>query len=270
MMNDNLYRAEIDIVADLSDIEMDESLLEAMFGEKYLIKLLIVQRFSNFIKRAFLQAECLLPNNQEINLTSNDIEIDKNIKQYFRDYERNQFNLKVIIADDVPITQRFNSLLNSDEFFKLSHLFNVTSYTIGGKIKEIELDSNHLNGGQITVTDFQGAYSFGDINYQSKSETVDLTLENYNQLFWGDKADKYVQLENGERLPDYLVRQHLFTLRSADDITEYLLENIGDEWWKLRKSATRKYNLLRDIDLDFDNLTDDFDIEDLSDDFDTP
>lgn len=41
-MNDNLYRAEIDIVADLSDIEADESLLEVMFGEKYLIKLLIV------------------------------------------------------------------------------------------------------------------------------------------------------------------------------------------------------------------------------------
>jgi len=81
MMNDNLYRAEIDIVADLSDIETDESLLEAMFGEKYLIKLLIAQRLGNFIKRAFLQAECLLPNNQEINLTSNDTEIDKNIKK---------------------------------------------------------------------------------------------------------------------------------------------------------------------------------------------
>jgi hypothetical protein len=268
MMNDNLYRAEIDIVADLSDIEADESLLEAMFGEKYLIKLLIVQRFGNFIKRAFLQAECLLPNNQEIMLTSNDIEIDKNIKKYFRDYERNQFNLKVIIADDVPITQRFNSLLNSDEFFKLSHLFNVTSYTIGGKIKEIELNDNHLNGGKITVTDFQGAYSFGDINYQPKSETVDLTLENYNQLFWGDKADKYVQLENGESLPYYLVRQHLFILISADDIPVHLLDDIDEQEWKLRKSATRKYNLLRDIDLDFDNLTDDFD--DLSDDFDLP
>lgn len=260
MMNDNLYRAEIDIVADLSDIETDEPLLEAMFGEKYLIKLLIVQRFGNFIKRAFLQAECLLPNNQEIMLTSNDIEIDKNIKKYFRDYERNQFNLKVIIADDVPITQRFNSLLNSDEFFKLSHLFNVTSYTIGGKIKEIELDDNHLNGGKITVTDFQGAYSFGDINYQPKSETVDLTLENYNQLFWGDNADKYVQLENGEILPDYLVRQHLFTLRSADDISVHLLDDIEQPKWKLRKSATRKYNLLKDSLLDFDDLLDDFDI----------
>lgn len=258
-MNDNLYRAEIDIVADLSDIEADESLIEAMFGEKYLIKLLFVQRFGNFIKRAFLQAECLLPNNQEINLTSNDIEIDKNIKQYFRDYERNQFNLKVIIADDVPITQRLNSLLNSDEFFKLSHLLNITCYTISGKIKEIELDSNHLNGGEITVTDFQGAYTFGDINYQSKSETVDLTLENYNPLFLGDMADKYVQLENGESLPDYLKRQHLFTLISADDIPVHLLDNIGEEWGKLRKSATRKYNLLKDSLLDFDDLFSDID-----------
>lgn len=259
-MNDNLYRAEIDIVADLSNIEADESLIEAMFGEKYLIKLLFVQRFGNFIKRAFLQAECLLPNNQEINLTSNDIEIDKNIKQYFRDYERNQFNLKVIIADDVPITQRFNSLLNSDEFFKLSHLFNVTSYTIGGKIKEIELDDNHLNGGQITVTYFQGTYSFGDINYQSKSETFDLTLENYNPLFLGDMADKYVQLENGESLPDYLKRQHLFTLRNVEDIPTYLLDDIDEQEWKFRKSATRKYNLLKDSLLDFDDLLDDFDI----------
>lgn len=260
MMNDNLYRAEIDIVADLSDIEADESLIEAMFGEKYLIKLLFVQRFGNFIKRAFLQAECLLPNNQEINLTSDDMEIAPNIKKYFRDYERNQFNLKVIIADDVPITQRFNSLLNSDEFFKLSHLFNITCYTIGGKIKEIELNDNHLNGGEITVTDFQGTYSFGDINYQSKSETVDLTLENYNQLFLSDKADKYVQLENGESLPDYLKRQHLFTLRNAEDIPTYLLDDIDEQEWKFRKSATRKYNLLKDSLLDFDDLLDDFDI----------
>lgn len=265
MMNDNLYRAEIDIVADLSDIEADESLIEAMFGEKYLIKLLFLQRFSNFIKRAFLQAECLLPNNQEIDLTSNDIEIDKNIKKYFRDYDRNQFNLKVIIADDVPITQRLNSLLNSDEFVKLSHLLNITCYTISGKIKEIELDSNHLNGCEITVTDFQGAYSFGDINYQSKSETVVLTLENYNQLFWNNNADKYVQLENGESLPDYLVRQHLFTLRSADDISVHLLDDIEQPKWKLRKSATRKYNLLKDSLLDFDDL-----LDDLLDDFDIP
>ena len=257
MMNDNLYRAEIDIVADLSDIEADESLIEAMSGEKYLIRLLFLQRFSNFIKRAFLQAECLLPNNQEIDLTSNDIEIDKNIKKYFRDYDRNQFNLKVIIADDVPITQRLNSLLNSDEFFKLSHLLNITCYTISGKIKEIELDSNHLNGGEITVTDFQGTYSFGDINYQSKSETVDLTLENYNQLFLSDKADKYVQLENGESLSDYLVRQHLFTLSNADDIPVHLLDNIDEKELKLRKSLKHKYHLLADN--DFDDLLRDID-----------
>lgn len=115
-----------------------------------------------------------------------------------------------------------------------------------------------MNGGQITVTDFQGTYSFGDINYQSKSETVDLTLENYNQLFWGDKADKYVQLENGESLPDYLVRQHLFTLRSVDDIAVHLLDDIEEQEWKLRKPTTRKYNLLKDSLLDFEDLSDDF------------
>ena len=258
-MNDNLYRAEIDIVADLSDIEVDESLLESFLGAKYLIRLLFLQRFSNFIKRAFLQAECLLPNNQEIELTDSKIEIDDNITGYFRDTERSLFNLKIIIADDMSITHRLNSLLNSDEFFELSHLFNITCYTIGGKIKEIELDNNHLNGGKITVTDFQGAYAFGDINYQSKNETVDLTLENYNQLFLGDKTDKYVQLENGESLPYYLVRQHLFTLRSADDIPVHLLDDIEQPKWKLRKSATRKYDLLRDSLLDFDDLIDDFD-----------
>lgn len=257
MMNDNLYRAEIDIVADLSDIEADESLLESFLGAKYLIRLLFLQRFSNFIKRAFLQAECLLPNNQEIELTDNKIEIDDNITGYFRDTKRSLFNLKVIIADDMPITHRLNSLLNSDEFFKLSHLFNITCYTISGKIKEIELNGKHLNGGEITVTDFQGTYSFGDINYQSKNETVDLTLENYNQLFWGDNADKYVQLENGESLPDYLKRQHLFTLRSADDILDHLLDDIGEEWWKLRKSAKRKYELLMGS-ADFDDLLDEF------------
>lgn len=260
MENNNSYRAEIDIVADLSTIEIDESIKEALADNQHLIKPLFLQRFSNFIKRAFLQAECLLPNNQEINLTSNDIEIDKNIKQYFRDYERNQFNLKVIIADDVPITQSFNSLLNSDEFFKLSHLFNITCYTISGKIKEIELDDNHLNGGQITVTDFQGGYSFGDINYQSKSETVDLTLENYNPLFFGSDIDKYAQLENGESLSHYLVRQHLFTLRSVDNIAVHLLDDIEEQEWKSRKSAKRKYDLLRDSLLDFDDLIDDFDI----------
>lgn len=142
-------------------------------------------------------------------------------------------------------------------FFKLSHLFNITCYTIGGKIKEIELDNNHLNGGKITVTDFQGAYSFGDINYQSKNETVDLILENYNQLFFGSDADKYVQLENGESLSDYLVRQHLFTLRSADDIPVHLLDNIDEKELKLRKSPKHKYHLLADK--DFDDLLSDID-----------
>lgn len=260
MENYNSYRAEIDIVADLSTIEVDESIKEALAGNQHLIKLLFLQRFSNFIKRTFLYSECLLPNNQEISLATGETEIDDNISGYYKNFERSQFNLKIIITDDTSITHQLNSLLNSNEFFELSHLFNITCYTIGGKIKEIELNGNHLNGGKITVTDFQGAYSFGDINYQSKSETVDLTLENYNQLFWCDKADKYVQLENGESLPDYLVRQLLFTLRSADDIPVHLLDDIDEQEWKSRKSAKRKYDLLRDSLLDFDDLIDDFDI----------
>lgn len=260
MENHNSYRAEIDIVADLSTIDVDESIKEALAGNQHLIKLLFLQRFSNFIKRTFLYSECLLPNNQEINLATNETEIDDNIRSYYKNFERSQFNLKIIITDDTSITHQLNSLLNSNKFFELSRLFNITCYTISGKIKEVSLDENHLNGGEITVTEFQGVYDFGDINYQSKSETVDLTLENYNQLFWGDKADKYVQLENGESLPDYLVRQHLFTLRSVDDIAVHLLDDIEQPKWKLRKSATRKYNLLKDSLLDFDDLLDDFDI----------
>ena len=265
MENYNSYRAEIEIVADLSTIEVDESIKEALADNKHLINLRFLQRFSNFIKRTFLYSECLLPNHQEINIASGETEIDDNIRGYFKDTERSQFNLKIIITDDTSITHRLNSLLNSNEFFELSHLFNITCYTISGKIKEIALDENHLNGGEIAVTEFQGAYSFGDINYQSKSETVDLTLENYNLLFLGSDADKYVQLENGESLPDYLARQHLFTLRSADDISVHLLDDIEQPKWKLRKSATRKYNLLKDSLLDFDDL-----LDDLLDDFDIP
>lgn len=184
MENYNSYRAEIEIVADLSAIETDESIKEALAGNQHLINLLFLQRFSNFIKRAFLYSECLLPNNQEINLATGETEIDDNIRGYYKDTERSQFNLKIIITDDTSITHQLNSLLNSSEFFELSHLFNITCYTISGKIKEVALDENHLNGGEITVTDSNGAYSFGDINYQSKSETVDLTLENYNSLFF--------------------------------------------------------------------------------------
>lgn len=253
----NSYRAEIDIVADLSTIEVDESIKEALAGNQHLIKLLFLQRFSNFIKRTFLYSECLLPNNQEISLATGETEIDDNIRGYFKDTERNQFNLKIIITDDGMITHQLNSLLNSSEFFELSHLFNITCYTISGKIKEIMLDEKHLNGGEITVTEFQSAYSFGDINYQSKNETVDLILENYNQLFFGSDADKYVQLENGESLSDYLVRQHLFTLSNADDIPVHLLDNIDEKELKLRKSLKHKYHLLADN--DFDDLLRDID-----------
>ena len=76
----------------------------------------------------------------------------------------------------------------------------------------------------------------------------------------GSDADKYVQLENGESLPDYFERQHLFTLRNVEDIPTYLLDDIDEQEWKFRKSATRKYNLLKDSLLDFDDLLDDFDI----------
>ena len=250
MENHNSYRAEIDIVADLSTIEVDESIKEALADNKHLINLLFLQRFSNFIKRIFLYSEFLLPNNQEINLATGETEINDNIRGYFKDTERSQFNLKIIITDDVSITHQLNSLLNFNEFFELSHLFNITCYTISGKIKEIALDENHLNGGKITVTEFQGAYSFGDINYQSKSETVDLTLDNDNPLFFGSDADKYVQLESGESLSHYLVRQHLFTLSNADDIPVHLLDNIDEKELKLSKSPKHKYHLLADNDLD--------------------
>lgn len=250
MENHNSYRAEINIVADLSTIEVDESIKEALAGNQHLIKLLFLQRFSNFIKRTFLYSECLLPNNQEINLATNETEIDDNIRSYYKNFDRSQFNLKIIITDDMSVTRQFNSLLNSNEFFELSRLFNITCYTISGKIKEIALDENHLNGGEITVTEFQGVYDFGDINYQSKSETVELTLENYNPLFFGNDADKYVQLENGESLPHYLERQHLFTLSNADDIPVHLLDHIDEQELKLRKSAKHKYHLLADDDFD--------------------
>ena len=257
MENHNSYRAEIDIVADLSAIEVDESIKEALADNKHLINLLFLQRFSNFIKRTFLYSECLLPNNQEINLATGETEIDDNIRGYFKDTERSQFNLKIIITDDTSITHQLNSLLNSNEFFELSHLFNITCYTISGKIKEIALDENHLNGGEIAVTEFQGAYSFGDINYQSKSETVDLTLENYNLLFLGSDADKYVQLENGESLPDYFERQHLFTLSNSDDVPVHLLDHIDEQALKLRKPAKHKHFFLADM--DFDDLLRDID-----------
>ena len=257
MENNNSYRAEIDIVADLSTIDVDESIKEALADNKHLINLLFLQRFSNFIKRTFLYSECLLPNNQEINLATGETEIDDNIRGYYKNFERSQFNLKIIITDDTSITHQLNSLLNSNEFFELSHLFNITCYTISGKIKEIALDENHLNGGEIAVTEFQGAYSFGDINYQSKSETVDLTLENYNLLFLGSDADKYVQLENGESLPDYFERQHLFTLSNAYNIPVHLLDHIDEQELKLRKSAKHKYHLLADD--DFDDLLRDID-----------
>lgn len=258
MENHNSYRAEIDIEADLSAIETDESIKEALAGNQHLINLLFLQRFSNFIKRAFLRTECLLPNNQEIELTTGETKIDDNIRGYFKDTERSQFNLKIIITDDTSITHRLNSLLNSNEFFELSHLFNITCYTISGKIKEIALDENHLNGGEIAVTEFQGAYSFGDINYQSKSETIDLTLENYNPLFFDSDTDKYVQLENGESLSHYLERQHLFTLSNADDIPVYLLDNIDEQSRKPRKSIKDKYRFLL-ADRDFDDLLRDID-----------
>lgn len=250
MENYHSYRAEIDIVADLSTIEVDESIKEALAGNQHLIKLLFLQRFSNFIKRTFLYSECLLPNNQEINLATNETEIDDNIRSYYKNFERSQFNLKIIITDDVSITHQLNSLLNFNEFFELSHLFNITCYTISGKIKEIAFDDNYFNGGKITVTEFHNAYDFGDINYQSKSETVDLTLENYNPLFFGSDTDKYVQLDNGESLPHYLERQHLFTLSNVGDIPVHLLDNIDEKELKLRKFEKYRYDRLSNNDFD--------------------
>lgn len=84
MENNNSYRAEIDIVADLSTIDVDESIKEALADNKHLINLLFLQRFSNFIKRTFLYSECLLPNNQEINLATGETEIDDNIRGYLK------------------------------------------------------------------------------------------------------------------------------------------------------------------------------------------
>ena len=213
----------MNIEANLSAIEADESLNEVLSGSKHLVKLLFLQRFSNFMKNSFRQVECLLPNNQDIKPTIiNGISIDDNIAQYFWNFNRDRFNLRVIITDDVPITPSLKSLLNPDELFN-SGIFNIIGYKIGGQIKEISLN-NTPQDNKITVTDFQGYYGYYDSNtvYQ-EPEIFPLTLENYNQLFWGDNVDRYVQLDNEAELPNYLVEQRLFQVTIKDDIPVYLL-----------------------------------------------
>lgn len=75
----------------------------------------------------------------------------------------------------------------------------------------------------------------------------------------GSDADKYVQLENGESLPDYFERQHLFTLSNSDDIPVHLLDNIDEQSRKPRKSIKDKYRFLL-ADRDFDDLLSDIDL----------
>lgn len=251
MKNYNLYRAEIDIMADLSAIEVDESLKEALFDNKHLIKLLFLQRFSNFMKHSFRQVECLLPNNCDIKLNAiRGIDIAKEIEQYFPHCNGDFFNLRVIITDDKPITQSLKLLLDYDELL-YSGIFNIIGYKIDGQVKEIALDDMHKNG-EIIVTDFLVTYH-SDTLYR-EPETFALTLENYNRLFFGDNVERYIQLDDDTDLPNYLVEQHLFHIINKDDIPVYFLSEAEKQ--NIRGNNTKENTRKDDLLMDFINRED--------------
>lgn len=246
MKNYNLYRAEIDIMADLSSIEADESLKEALSDNKHLIKLLFLQRFSNFMKNSFRQVECLLPNNCDIKLTAtSSIEIAKEVEQYFPHCNGDFFNLRVIITDDKPIAQSLKPLLGYDELL-YSGIFNIIGYKIDGQIKEIALDDMDKEG-EIIVTDFL-VTDHSDTLYL-EPETFKLTFENYNRLFFGDNVERYIQLDDDTDLPNYLIEQHLFHIINKDDIPVYFLSEAEKQNIKGKntKEDIRKGDLLMDF-----------------------
>lgn len=236
-MKTQLHRAEIDLTLDLHSLRCDPE-LKLVLGEypRDYYHVLFVQKFVDLIRFYYKDSTVTLPNNIEIDFSSEKYRQDDALVSYFSNNTSLKYTLKVVLVGEEPLTDVVNKLFQFDLLNKeLARLpvFYYSYYEAVGKYREVVVDLNDANNNAIITGDFkfvnngQHLHTYdhhnsaprafksahNDVtphNYDAYYHSIPLTLKNFNETFFGDDVDNYIVWEDDGTLPKLLQKHLMF------------------------------------------------------------
>lgn len=236
-MKNQLHRAEIDLTLDLHSLRCDPE-LRLVLGEypRDYYHVLFVQKFADLIRFYYKDSTVTLPNNIEIDFSSEKYRQDDVLVSYFSNNQSLKYTLKVVLVGKKPLTEVVNKLFQFDSLnAELTRLpvFYYSYYEAVGKYREVVVDLNDADNNAIITGDFKfvnngqhlHTYDYHNStprafrvdlngitphNYDAYYHSLPLTFKNFNETFFGDDVDNYVVWEDESELPELLEKYSLF------------------------------------------------------------
>ena len=197
---------------------------------------LFVQKFVDLIRFYHKDSTVTLPNNIEIDFSSEKYRQDDALVSYFSNNTSLKYTLKVVLIGKKPLTDVVNKLFQFDLLNKeLARLpvFYYSYYEAVGKYREVVVDLNNPDNNAIITGDFKfinngqhlHTYDYHNStprafrvdlngitphNYDAYYHSIPLTFKNFNKTFFGVDGDNYIVLEDESELPKLLQKYPLF------------------------------------------------------------
>lgn len=262
MMKKQLHRAEIDLTLDLRSLRCDPE-LKLVLGEypRDYYHVLFVQKFVDLIRFYYKDSSVTLPNNIEIDFSSEKYRQDDALVSYFSNNTSLKYTLKVVLIGKKPLIDVVNKLFQFDlldaELARLP-VFYYSYYEAVGKYREVVVDLNDANNNAIITGDFkfvnngQHLHTYdhhnsaprafksahNDVtphNYDAYYRSIPLTLKNFNESFFGDDVDNYIVWEDDGALPK-LLQKHLMFENCYPPISK-----CAAKWGELKAKPTHRH-----------------------------
>lgn len=143
-MRNQLHRAEIDLTLDLHSLRCDPE-LKLVLGEypRDYYHVLFVQKFVDLIRFYHKDSTVTLPNNIEIDFSSEKYRQDDALVSYFSNNQSLKYTLKVVLVGKKPLTEVVNKLFQFNSLnAELTRLpvFYYSYYEAVGKYREVVVD----------------------------------------------------------------------------------------------------------------------------------
>lgn len=261
-MKNQLHRAEIDLTLDLHSLRCDPE-LRLVLGEypRDYYHVLFVQKFVDLIRFYHKDSTVTLPNNIEIDFSSEKYRQDDALVSYFSNNSSLKYSLKVALVGKKPLTEVVNKLFLFDslkaELIRLP-VFYYSYYEVVGKYREVVVDLNDANNNKIITGDFkfvnngQHLHTYNSYNstplafrvdlngiiphsYDSYYTSLPFTLKNFNETFLSDDIHSYIVLEDESEL-SALLQKHLLFKNCYPPISKS-----GEKWGELKAGYTYEY-----------------------------
>lgn len=260
-MKNQLHRAEIDLTLDLHSLRCDPE-LKLVLGEypRDYYHVLFVQKFVDLIRFYHKDSTVTLPNNIEIDFSSEKYRQDDALVSYFSNNTSLKYTLKVVLIGKKPLTEVVNKLFQFNSLkAELTRLpvFYYSYYEVVGKYREVVVDLNDADNNAIITGDFkfvnngQHLYTYNSYNstplafrvdlngiiphsYDSYYTSLPFTLKNFNETFLGDDIHSYIVLEDESEL-SALLQKHLLFKNCYPPISKS-----GEKWGELKAEPTHR------------------------------